>query len=171
MMLKFARTFALALSVALSPVTATQAIEVQKLTYHDLDSWLGKSGRPAAKHFTNTTLLINVTSRGSGGMVGAPPKGPLIMYLGKGGKMLSWTPKSKAVGTGTWGIKDMGMGIQIPCFYFDLPKGKSDCFFGGTANYLQTTPGNPFGLEAGAPVPAKMSSSSTIVSLAKKLGL
>jgi hypothetical protein len=158
--------------VALGAVGSASAIEVRKLTYHDLDHWLGEPSRSAAaRHFADTTIQMKVTRRGGGGVAGAPPVGPLIMYLSKNGKLLSWTSGGETVGTGSWEIKDMGLGVQIPCYYFDLQGGRSDCFFGGTANYQQQTAGNPFGLKAGESVPARLSSSSTILSLAQKLGL
>jgi len=149
---------------------AVEAAEVQKLSWQVMDQWLSGSVGKITPRFSNQTIQINVTRRSLGDLKGGPPTGPLILYLGKGGRMLAWTANAKVVTTGRWEIRDMKL-ASIPCFYFDGPKGQSDCFFGGTANYVQAATGNVFNLAAGAAVPAKLSGRATIDSLTKKLGL
>lgn len=146
------------------------AADVQQLGWQVMDQWLSGSAAKITGRFANKTIQINVTRRSLGDLKGGPSTGPLIMYLGKGGKMLAWTSSGKVVGTGRWEIKDMKI-TSIPCFYFDGPKGQSGCFFGGTANYVQAAAGNVFSLSPGAGVPAKLSGRATIDSLTKKLGL
>lgn len=153
------------------PIAAATAAEVQQLSWQVVDQWLSGSASTIAGRFANKAVQINVTSRSLGKLKGGPSKGPLIVYLGKGGAMLTWTSNARTVGTGRWEIKSMGLGVEIPCFYFDGPKGRSECFFGGTANYVQAATGNVFGLEAGAAVPAKLSGKASIASLSAKLGL
>jgi hypothetical protein len=150
--------------------SASGAAEVQKLGWQVMDQWLSGSAGKITSRFANKTIQINVTRRSLGEMKGGPPTGPLIVYLGKGGRMLAWTTNAKVVATGRWEIKDMKL-ASIPCFYFDGPTGQSDCFFGGTANYVQAATGNVFNLAAGANVPVKLSGRATIDSLTKKLGL
>ncbi|MEO6395498.1 MAG: hypothetical protein ABIO40_06270 [Devosia sp.] len=171
LVLSFLRAVMILIVVSLTAASPARSLDVSSLTYDDLFAWLGKSGRLAAAHFADRTFLIKVTKQGVGDMISAPPVGPLIVYLSKAGGLLSWNLRTKVVGTGSWAIKELDFGTQIPCLYFDLPGGKSDCFFGGVANYLQMTSGNPFGLKAGQAVPTKMTSSSTIATLAKKLKL
>ena len=167
--MSFLRAAVVALALTFSAGNAGAA-EVQQLGWQVMDQWLTGTPGKITGRFTNKTVQINVTQRSRGDLKGGPPLGPLIMYLGKGGSMLAWTAKGKVVGTGRWEIREMQF-ISIPCFYFDGPKGRSECFFGGTANYVQAASGNVFGLKAGMPVPAKLSGKATIASLTNKLGL
>lgn len=161
----------LALALGTSAASSAFGLDVEPLSWRDMDRWLSGSVKQITNRFANKTIQIKVTSRALGGLKGGPPTGPLILYLAPGGKMLTWTSGSKTVGTGRWEIKTLAGTVEIPCFYFDGPKGPSECFFGGSANYVEAAKGNPFKLAAGAPVPARLSGSNTISSLAGKLGL
>jgi len=163
------RAVIVALMLALSP-SVTTAAEVSRLDWRAMDQWLAGSTGKATTRFSNNTIQINVTRRALGNLKGGPQVGPLIMYLGKGGNMLAWTAKGKVVGTGRWDVVDMRL-ANILCFYFDGPKGRSECFWGGSANYVQITAGNVFHLIAGEPVPTRLSGRDTIQSLIHKLGL
>jgi hypothetical protein len=165
------RSIALATVLGLLAVPAASALEVQSLAGRTIDEWFSGSAAQIKARFVNTTIEIKVTSRALGGMRGGPRTGPLILFLGKGGAMLSWAAGAKTVGSGRWEIKSYGAGVALPCFYFDGPQGRSECFYGGAANYAQATAGNPFKLKAGAPVPTSLGGSATIASVASKLGL
>lgn len=169
--MKLVRSVALAAMLGALAIPAASAAEVQQLTWQVMDQWLSGSASKITGRFANKTIQINVTSRSLRNLKGGPAKGPLIIYLGQGGAMLTWTANAKTVGTGRWEIKSMGMGVEIPCFYFDGPKGRSECFFGGTANYVQAATGNVFALKAGAAVPAKLSGRASIATMSEKLGL
>ena len=168
--MKALRLIVLALAMAGLAVSSSSAAEVEKLSWRVMDHWLSGSAGQITSRFTNKTIQIKVTRKALGKPQGGPPTGSVILYLAKGGRMLTWTANAKAVGTGRWEIKSMGMDVEIPCFYFDGSKGRSECFFGGTANYVEAATGNVFGLEAGALVPSRLGN-GTISGVARKLGL
>lgn len=156
---------AMAFTVAIAPV---QAIDVQAMTSHDVDVWVAMSPKKLRATLANKTIRLDVTSRAVGNLRGVLGTGSLILYTAPGGKLLWWTPKSKRVGTGHWSSTTLTKGWELPCFRFDGPKGLTECYFGGAANYKEWTAGNPFKLQAGVELKAGRLS---LLDFARKLGI
>lgn len=157
--------FVMAATVAIAPV---QAIDVQAMTWHDVDVWVAMPPKKLRATLANKTIRLDVTSRAVGNLRGVLGTGSLILYTAPGGKLLWWTPKSKRVGTGRWSSTTLMKGWELPCFQFDGPAGLTECYFGGAANYKEWTAGNPFKLQAGVELKAGPSS---LLDFARKLGI
>lgn len=165
---RLAKLSAAACAVVLMSMGQAAAIDVQRMTYHDVDKWVAMPAKQLRATLANKTIRLDVTSRAVGDHKPVLGTGSLIMFTAPGGKLLWWTAKSKTVRTGSWTSTTLMEGWELPCFRFDAPGGQTECYFGGAANYKEWTKGNPLQLQAGAELKAGRSS---ISDLAKKLGL
>ncbi|WP_439601407.1 hypothetical protein [Devosia sp.] len=80
-----------------------------------------------------------------------------VLYFAKGGTLLAWSGQSAQVQAGTWRIMRGGNFNEV-CVEFAKGRGQPACAspLSGGMNWMkQSTPGNPFGLKAGAAVPFK----------------
>lgn len=87
------------------------------------------------------------------------PYGPeVVMYFAGNGDLLAWSDKSPVVEKGYWEILDNGAFSEF-CIRFGHFGLLSVCSSPETANarwITEGTPGNPFNLVAGAPVPGQL---------------
>lgn len=142
------------------------AVDVHSMTYRDVDKWVAMPARQLRATLADKTIRIEVTGRAVGEMRPVLGLGSLIVYTLPGGKLLWWTPKVKTVQTGTWSTTTLMEGWELPCFRFNFAGGRTECYFGGAANYKEWTEGNPFQLRAGSELDAGRSS---LASFARKL--
>ncbi|MDB5530234.1 MAG: hypothetical protein JWR51_3337 [Devosia sp.] len=159
------------LAASMFVVGSAQALDIVRMDYHDVDHWVGMPARELRATLADKTIHIDVTSRAVGSLRPLLGTGALILYTAPGGQLLWWTSKHDTIQTGRWTSTTLTEGWELPCFQFDAANGRSDCYFGGAANYKEWTAGNPFALRASAPPQVPMSSRSSLADLARKAGL
>lgn len=147
------------------------ALDIEKMTYRDVDSWVAMSPKKLRRELGDKTINIKITSRAAGKLKPFLRNGSLILYTARGGKLYWWNAKYKTVQSGRWTTNTLMKGWELPCFRLQTAAGLSDCYFGGAANYKEVVAGNPFKLQVGKPLPVRGSRSLSLRSMAKKLGL
>jgi hypothetical protein len=147
------------------------ALDIHKMGQSDINEWIAMPANELRATLSGKTIHINVTSRAVGTFKPVLGTGSLILYAAPGGALLWWTAKHETIQSGAWTTETLTEGWELPCFKFDAPGGRTDCYFGGAANYEEWTSGNPFQLRAGAVPAVEMTSRSTIRELARKAGL
>lgn len=173
MLNKFKFSIVVAFFVATLGVIATPsfALDVEKMSYRDVDRWVGMPANKLRRELANKTINIKITSRASGKLKPFLRNGSLIVYTARGGKLYWWNAKYDTVQQGRWTTNTLMKGWELPCFRLQTAAGLSECYFGGAANYKEVVEGNPFNLQIGNPLPVRGSRNLSLKSMAKKLGL
>ncbi len=147
-----------ALALALLSAGPGAALELKVVTTIDAALWSQIYTSPRAE---SESLVRDHTMFGNLGpldpkLIEKLPYGPdVVMYFAENGDLLAWSDKSDVVEAGYWEVMD-GTPSRELCIRFGVFGLDSVCSAANTANatwLTESTPGNPFGLAAGAPVP------------------
>jgi hypothetical protein len=150
-----------ALGLAAISASAASAVELKVVTTISESLWGTIYLSPRAE---SESLVRDHTMFGNLGPLDAKlleklPYGPyVVMYFAENGDLLAWSDQSGVVEAGYWEVMDGGNSREL-CIRFGHFGLDSVCSAIDTANAMwltESTPGNPFGLVAGAPVPGPL---------------
>lgn len=155
------RTLLAALVLGVLATAPATALELKVVTTINTGIW---NQIYTAQRAESESLVRNHTMFGNLGpldpeLLEKLPYGPdVVMYFAENGDLLVWSDKSKVVEKGYWEVMD-GTPSRELCIRFGYFGLDSVCSDAGAPNAMwlkQSTPGNPFGLVAGEPVPGPL---------------
>jgi hypothetical protein len=158
------RTLLIALGLVAASAPAAPALELRVVTSINAALWgqIYLSARAESEALVRDHTMFGNLGPLDPELLEKLPYGPdVVMYFAENGDLLAWSDKSEVVEVGYWEIMDGGTSREL-CIRFGYFGLDSVCSSADTANaqwLTQSTPGNPFGLVAGAPVPGPLGAS------------